>query len=56
VGPCSLLGVENTSRLYNITYTSIPYVVGGISFLEDEYGFPLITSFPFSALAVLWHL
>jgi hypothetical protein len=52
VGPCLLHGVEDISRLQNMLSTNItPFDVSGISW-KMVMGFPLMTSFPFSALTM----
>ena len=53
VSPSLLHGGEDTSRLHNVLSTSItPFDFGGISPWKMVMGFPLVTSFLFSALTV----
>uniref|UniRef100_A0A8C0SQM4 Uncharacterized protein n=1 Tax=Canis lupus familiaris TaxID=9615 RepID=A0A8C0SQM4_CANLF len=57
VSPSLLHGGEDPSGLHNILSTSItPFDVGGICSWKMEMDFPLMTSFPFSALTVPWNL
>lgn len=51
--PSLLHSGEDPSGFHNLLNTSItPFVVGRVSLLEDGMGFPLMTSFPLSALTV----